>query len=182
MRAMSDEPRVRGWLPPRAPGAQVTPRFEPVPEEPPAPAEPTAPEPPPASGWQPPVAYRADPIAGPPALARAQQPRASGLAITAIVLGALGIALLLLSFGTWFPASLLCSGAAWACGIAARNRADADPAARARGPAHAAVVIGMVGVGLGIAAAVIWIVLISAGVSIDDLRDWLDRRLAQERR
>src|SRR4051794_8967437 len=168
MRPMSDEPPVRGWLPPRAPGAQATPRFEP---------EPPVPEPAVASDWQPPVAERAA-----PAVARADQPRAGGLAITAIVLGALGIGLLLLSLGTWFPASLLCSGAAWGCGIAARNRADANPAASARGPAHAAVVIGMVGVGLGIAAAVIWIVLISAGVSIEDLRDWLDRRLAEERR
>jgi hypothetical protein len=175
MQRMSDEPRVRGWLPPRAPGAQTTPRFEP---------EPPAPEPPPASGWQPPAAQRAAPVAqrAVPAVARPPQARASGLAITAIVLGALGIALLLLSLGTWFPASLLCSGAAWGCGIAARNRADADPAASARGPAHAAVVIGMVGVGLGVAAAIIWIVLISAGVSIEDLRDWLDRRLAEERR
>ena len=40
----------------------------------------------------------------------------------------------------------------------------------------------MVGVGLGIAAAVIWIALISAGVSIEDLRDWLERQLAEQRR
>jgi hypothetical protein len=176
MRRMSDEPSVRGWLPPRAPGAQPAPRFEPAPEEPPAP------ESPPAAGWQPPVAQRADRYLGPQAVARGEQPRASGLAITAIVLGALSIGMLLLSLGTWFPASLLGSGAAWACGVAARNRADADPGASARGPAHAAVVIGMVGVGLGIAAAIVWIVLFSAGVSIEDLRDWLDRRLAEERR
>src|SRR3954468_8607276 len=177
MQRMSDDPEVRGWLPPRAPGAQPTPRFEPAPQKPPALEQP------PASGWQSPVAQRTDPrTAGATTVARAQQPPASGLAKTAIVLGALGIATLVLSVGTWFPASLLCSGGAWGCGVAARNRADADPETSARGPAHAAVVIGMVGVGLGIAAAIVWIVLISAGVSIEDLRDWLDRRLAEERR
>jgi hypothetical protein len=186
MAGMSDEPSVRGWLPPRAPGAQPPPRFEPAPPEP---------DPPPTADaeWQPPIAQQPaywPPAAPPPPAETAAGPtfvrpegaRASNLAITAIVLGVLGIALLLLSIGTWFPISLLCSGSAWGCGLRARNRADADPAGGARGPAHAAVVIGMVGVGLAAAAAVVWIVLISAGVSIDDLRDWLDRQLQEERR
>jgi hypothetical protein len=176
MAGMSDEPSVRGWLPPRAPGAQPPPRFEPAAEEPP----------PAASGWQPPVARDPEPTAptrpAESSLARPQQARASGLAITSIVLGVIGIAFLLLSVGTSFLLSLPCSGAAWACGLRARQRAEAGPGGGARGPAQTGVVLGMVGVGLGIVAAIVWIVLLSAGVSIDDLRDSLQRRLEEERR
>jgi hypothetical protein len=181
MAGMSDEPSVRGWLPPRAPGGQPPPRFEPAPPEP-AP-EPPAPEPP---GWQPPVAqraeWRAEPAAATTTVVRPAQPRASGLAITGMVLGIIGIGLLVLSVGTSFLLSLPCSGAGWACGVRARQSADADPASSSRSSAQAAVVIGMVGVGLGVLSAVVWIILLSAGVSIEDLRDWLQRQVQEERR
>jgi hypothetical protein len=189
MSGMSDEPSVRGWLPPRAPGAQPPPRFEPAP--PPPEPEPSAPEPPAAPGWQPPVAQQEDRYWGPPpppepsanpTFVRPQQARAGGLAITAIVLGVLGIGLLVLSVGTSFLLSLPCSGAGWACGIRARQNADADPALSSRSAAQAAVVIGMVGVGLGVLSAIVWIILLSVGVSIEDLRDYLQRQLQEERR
>jgi hypothetical protein len=170
---MSDEPSVRGWLPPRAPGGGPPPRFEPAP--------PVPPEPPPASsGWEPPTAEPWPPAAEArhwePAPVSAAPPESSGLAIGAIVLGVLSVGLLLMSLGTSFLFSMPMSGAAWAFGARARQRA---PEA---GPAQAAVVIGMVGVGLAAAAAVIWIALFSAGISLEDLRDYLERKLEEQRR
>jgi hypothetical protein len=170
MAAMADESEIRGWLPPRAPGGQAPPRFEPAPP----------PEPPPASpGWQPPSAEAQPPAeqrTWEPMLVPSARPESQGLAIGAIVLGVLSVGLLLMSLGTSFLFSMPMSGAAWAFGARARQR---SPEA---GPAQAAVVIGMVGVGLAAAAAVIWIILFSAGFTLEDLRDWLERKLEEQRR
>jgi hypothetical protein len=169
-RAMADESEIRGWLPPQAPGGQAPPRFEPAPPEPP----------PASSGWQPPSAEPRPPAPEPrtwePMLVPSARPEGQGLAIGAIVLGVLSVGLLLMSLGTSFLFSMPMSGAAWAFGARARQRS------REAGPAQAAVVIGMVGVGLAAAAAVIWIVLFSAGFSLEDLRDWLERKLEEQRR
>jgi hypothetical protein len=170
---MADESEIRGWLPPRAPGGQAPPRFEPAPPEPP--------EPPPAStGWRPPSAESQAPAADErtwePMLVPSARPEGNGLAIGSIVLGVLSVGLLLMSLGTSFLFSMPMSGAAWAFGARARQR---SPEA---GPAQAAVVIGMVGVGLAAAAAVIWIILFSAGFSLEDLRDYLERKLEEQRR
>ena len=77
-----------------------------------------------------------------------------------------------MSLGTWFLVSMPCRARPGTFGIAG-NRARRTGGS-ARGPAHAAVVIGMVGVGLGIAAAPSssGSCLFSAGFSIEDLRDW----------
>jgi hypothetical protein len=183
--AMADESEIRGWLPPRAPGGQAPPRFEPAPPEPSspaAPAEPPAPPgPPPASaGWQPPSAesqpQAPEPRNWEPMLVPSARPESNGLAIGSIVLGVLSVGLLLMSLGTSFLFSMPMSGAAWAFGARAKQR---SPEA---GPAQAAVVIGMVGVGLAAAAAVIWIILFSAGFSLEDLRDYLQRKLDEQRR
>jgi hypothetical protein len=167
---MADESEIRGWLPPRAPGGQAPPRFEPAPSEPP----------PSSSGWQPPSSEPQEPAAEQrnwePMLVPSARPEGNGLAIGAIVLGVLSVGLLLMSLGTSFLFSMPMSGAAWAFGARARQRA---PEA---GPAQAAVVIGMVGVGLAAAAAVIWIILFSAGLSLEDLRDYLERKLEEQRR
>jgi hypothetical protein len=160
---MSDEPSVHGWLPPRAPGGESPPRFETAPLQAPEPAE----------SWQPPSAERRHWEPAPVPTAR---PESNGLAIGAIVLGVLSVGLLLMSLGTSFVFSLPMSGAAWAFGARARQRAPEG------GPAQAAVVIGMVGVGLAVAAAVIWIALFSAGISLEDLRDYLERKLEEQRR
>jgi hypothetical protein len=169
MAAMADESEIRGWLPPRAPGGQAPPHFEPAP-----------PEPPPASpGWQPPSAEPQPPAeqrTWEPMLVPSARPEGQGLAIGAIVLGVLSVGLLLMSLGTSFLFSMPMSGAAWAFGARARQRSPET------GPAQAAVVIGMVGVGLAAAAAVIWIVLFSAGFTLEDLRDWLERKLDEQRR
>ena len=175
MAGMADESEIRGWLPPRAPGGQAPPRFEPAPPEPPA----APPEPPPASaGWQPPTPQRTEerywgpPPPGPVSTAVAPS---NGLAIAAVVLGILGIALLFLSLGTSFFFSLPLSGAAWVGGVRARQRSPGE------GPAQTAVVLGMVGVGLGVASAIVWIVLLSVGFSLEDLRDYLERKLREQR-
>src|SRR5262245_38015361 len=173
MAAMADESEIRGWLPPQAPGGQAPPRFEPAPPEP----EPE-PEPP---AWQPPSS---EPQQQPPVVEQRQweprpvpsaRPEGQGLAIGSIVLGVLSVGLLLMSLGTSFLFSMPMSGAAWAFGARARQRSPEG------GSAQAAVVIGMVGVGLAAAAAVIWIVLFSAGFSLEDLRDYLERKLAARR-
>jgi hypothetical protein len=170
---MADESEIRGWLPPQAPGGQAPPRFEPAPPEPP-------PSPPASAGWQPPSAESQPPAAEErtwePMLVPSARPEGQGLAIGSIVLGVLSVGLLLMSLGTSFLFSMPMSGAAWAFGARARQR---SPEA---GPAQAAVVIGMVGVGLAAAAAVIWIILFSAGFSLDDLRNWLERKLEEQRR
>jgi hypothetical protein len=167
---MSDEPSVHGWLPPRAPGGEPPPRFEPAPPEPP----------PPAPSWQAPSAKPQPPApeqrTWEPTLVPSARPEGQGLAIGAIVLGVLSVGLLLMSLGTSFLFSMPMSGAAWAFGARARQRAPEG------GSAQAAVVIGMVGVGLAAAAAVIWIVLFSAGFTLEDLRDWLERKLEEQRR
>jgi hypothetical protein len=186
MAAMSDEESVRGWLPPHAPGAQPPPRFEPAPPEP-------EPAPPAASSWQPPSTTpqqaedrywgppptpRPPAAAGPPpAPPAARAAGGDGLAIAAIILGVISIAFLLLSLGTGFPFAILMSGATWAVGARAQRRAP-----QPGGAARTAVVIGMVGVGLSVAALVVWIVLLSTGFSYDDLRDWLERKLQEQRR
>jgi hypothetical protein len=171
---MTDEPQTGGWLPPRAPGGQEPPRFEPAPPEPEQPA--TAP-------WHPPVPQRAEerywgpaPPPQPPSAAPATAAPSNGLAIAAVVLGIASIALLVLSLGTSFIFSVPLSGAAWAIGARAKQH-DPGP-----GPARTAAVIGMVGVGLGVASAVVWIILLSAGFSLEDLRDYLERKLEEQRR
>jgi hypothetical protein len=174
MARMADESEIRGWLPPRAPGAEPPPRFETV-----LPAEPEPESEPASSGWQPPSAEQpraAEARHWEPAPVRTAPPESNGLAISAIVLGVLSVGLLLMSLGTSFLFSMPMSGAAWAFGARARQR---SPDA---GSAQAAVTIGMVGVGLAAAAAVIWIVLFSAGITLEDLRDWLERKLEEQRR
>jgi hypothetical protein len=174
-RRMSDEPQTRGWLPPRAPGGQAPPRFEPAPPEP---------ESPPASAWQPPAPqptteeryWGPPPEPPPPPAASVTHAPSNGLAIAAVVLGIASLVLLLLSLGTSFLFSVPMSGAAWAIGARAKQR-DPGP-----GPARTAAVIGMVGVGLGLASAVVWIILLSAGFSLEDLRDYLERKLEEQRR
>src|SRR5262245_21801971 len=129
MAAMSDEESVRGWLPPRAPGGQPAPRFEPAPPEPEPVPEPAAP--PATSSWQPPNTptqqtedryWGPAPAGPPPTPPAAQAAGGDGLAIAAIVLGVISIGFLLLSLGTGFPFAILMSGAAWAVGARAQKR------------------------------------------------------------
>ena len=115
---------------------------------------------------------------GPPiAASRAPRPQSSGLAIAAIVLGSLSIGLLLLSLGTSFLCLDAVSGAAWAFGARAQAAC-----AGGRGPAQAAVVIGMVGVGLGSPRRSSGSSCSRRAFSLEDLRDYLERKLEEQRR
>jgi hypothetical protein len=165
---MPDERATGGWLPPRAPGSEPPQRYESEPEwTPPQPADdaPAAP----AVMWTP----RTGASPG-SAFARAT-PARNGLALTSLVLGILGAALTVLTFGLGFVFALPCSIAAWICGAQARNRINLGETAVGRGQAQAGYLLGVVGVVLGVLAAAGWITFLATGGSFDDLREDLER-------
>jgi hypothetical protein len=159
---------AEGWLPPTAPGAKPPPRFD-APREQPAPPEP--PQQPPPSG---PTFVR--PSA--PAPAAAQGNRA---ALWAIWLGITGVALLVLSLGSLFPLTLPLSFAAWVLARKAQRQIESGTTAQGDGQATAALWLGRIGVIAGVAAFVVFIVLIASGVDLEQLRDDLERELDEQR-
>jgi hypothetical protein len=161
---MADDPTPR-WLPPQAPGGEPPPRFEPAPPPEPPVAEPAAPP----SG---PAPYTP---AGRPTFVRGGQTSANGLAVAALVLGIAGLGLLL-TVGLFFPISLPCSIAAWICGAQARNKENLGEAGGGRAQAQAAYLLGVIGVVLGVIAAVGWIAAIALGVDLEELRRDIERQ------
>jgi hypothetical protein len=161
---MADEPSTSGWLPPQAPGSQPAPRFEPAPPEPEPEPEPAAePSPPdPRAAWGPP--------AGQPPFAGRRHDRSNGLATTSLVLGILGLLIVIPTLGAGFLFSLPCSIAAWVIGAQGRNRVAAGVTGSGDGTAHAGLILGIVGVVIGVIGAIVWIVLISAGLDLEELR------------
>jgi hypothetical protein len=156
-----------GWLPPRAPGGRPPPRFDMV-----VPAERSAPaEGLPAEGLpRQPVPQR---FATPP---RASAPaKTNGLALTAVILGVLGLALLALTLGLGFVVALPCSIAAWLCGAQARARINVGEATTGRGQATAGYLLGVAGVVIGVAAAIGWIVWLANGGDFEQLQRDLER-------
>jgi uncharacterized membrane protein YbaN (DUF454 family) len=153
-----------GWLPPRAPGAGPPPRFD-APYEPPAPPEPTG------------------PTFVPPA---AQPGERNATAVWALVLGIVGLTLLVLSLGSLFMLTLPCSIAAWVLARRAHRRIEQGRTAHGDGQATAALWLGRIGVIAGVAAMVVFIVLLASGFDFDQFRDdlqrELDRRRERERR
>lgn len=166
---MADPPPPSGeWLPPQAPGSRPPPRFEPEPQ--PRFAPPAAP----------PLAAPRQPAA-PPVFVKPQTGPAGGLAIAALILSVSSLLFLVLSLGLSFALSLPLSAAAWVC--AARDKA-AIRAGRAEGGAgHArlGLVLAMVGVALSVAAMVVWIGLIAAGFSLEELQRNLELELERQR-
>jgi hypothetical protein len=182
-----DTPRG-GWLPPRAPGAADPPRYEPGREGAPRWQPPPAP-----SDWTP-----AEPAAEPEAEAepaRAPAPTAAPRgerpvfvtgagqrdagATVAVTLAIIALALLLLSIGAGFWLTLPLSGIALHLGRRARDRAQVD----GRSQANAGMVLGMVGVVLGLLAAIGWIVaIIFLGYGPSDLQHDLQRELDRQSR
>jgi hypothetical protein len=168
---MADEPTTPGgWLPPSAPGGKPAPRFD-------------------APHWEPPVqpAQPAEPTAAPPAPPtapvfaqpkRGERNRAAGWALA---FGIAGLVLLLLSFGTLFIVTLPCSVAAWVMGAQARRRIDGDETVQGRGQATAALWLGRIGVIAGVAAMVVFIVLLASGFDFEQFRDDLQRELDRQR-
>jgi hypothetical protein len=159
-----DTPR---WLPPTAPGGQPPPRFEMQPDDDEPTPPPPRPEPaPPQQPQAPMVTAHTRPRTG-----------TNGLAVTALVLGITGVGLLLLSAGLGFVLALPCSIGAWICGSHARNRIAAGEAKGGYGQAHAAYILGILGVVLGVIAMVGWLIAIAAGVSPTELQEDLQREL-----
>jgi hypothetical protein len=129
------------------------------------PQPPSGPPAPPAqSGPQPPVFVR------PPG----QEPT-SGLVIAALVCSIASLALLMLSLGLSFFFSLPLGVAGWVC--ATRARRDAPP-----GRPKAALVLSVTAVALSVLAAVVWVILLAAGFSIEELQRSLEQELERQRR
>ena len=163
---------AHGWLPPTAPGAKPPPRFD-------VPPEPAAPE-------------RAEPVPAGPTVARPSAARAgeragaaragerNSAAAWAIALGITGLALLVLSLGTLFLVTLPCSAAAWVLAVRARREIENGTTSAGEGQAAAALWLGRIGVIAGVAAMVVFIVLVASGFDFEqfrqDLEDELDRR------
>jgi hypothetical protein len=158
MRAMAE-----GWLPPTAPGAQPPPRFDD-----PGPEQPHRPQPPPAG----PTFVRPSPPA---------PGERNAAAVWAMVLGITGLALLVLSLGTLFVITLPLSIAAWSLAARARGRIESGATSQGDGQATAALWLGRIGVIAGVAALVVFIVLIASGVDLEQLRDDLERELDERR-
>jgi hypothetical protein len=155
---MADEPTDPGWLPPRAPGGEPAPQFEPAPPDP-------EPEPDP---WPQPAQH--------PVFSSKQIQRPNRLATTSLVLGALGLVILIPTLGAGFIFSLPCSIAAWVTGVQGRNQVASGAASTGDGTAHAGVILGVVGVVLGLIGAALWIALYLSGYDVEDLRRDLERR------
>src|SRR5829696_2039473 len=100
---------------------------------------------------------------------------ANGLAVAALVCAISSLGLLLLSLGLAFAFSLPLAGAGWVC--AARAPRDVQAGRRKAG-----LVLAIVAVALSTLAAVVWLALIAAGVSVEDLQENLQRELERQRR
>jgi hypothetical protein len=153
---MADHPELPGgWLPPQAPTGV-----------------------PPRQPYQPPTAPPAEqhPQRQPlPVFVkeRAQQ-GTNGLAIAATVCAVASLGLLVLSLGLSFFFSLPLGIAGWIC--AARASADLNPGQRKTG-----LVLSIVAVVLSVTAAIVWIVLIAAGFSVEELQHNLEQELERQR-
>jgi hypothetical protein len=152
------------WLPPTAPGANPPPRFD-APQEQPAPVRP---EPPPAA----PTFVRA-PAAGPG--------ERNTAAVWAISLGITGLLLLVLSLGSLFLVALPFSIGAWVLAARARKHIDSGATSQGEGQAVAALWLARIGVIAGVAAMVVFIVLLASGFDFEQLRDDLERELDERR-
>ena len=135
-------------------------------------------------GWLPPQPPSASRPQEPPQAPEHQVPvfvRASeetgtnGLAIAAIVCAISSFGLLLLSLGLSFAFSLPLAIGGWVC--AARAPRDVRPGQR-----KTALVLSIAAVALSVTAAVVWIVLIAAGFSVEELQQNLEQELERQRR
>jgi hypothetical protein len=154
-----------GWLPPQAPGGQPPPHFDMVVPDAaaPGPAPPAVPSPEPSRGT------------GGRRSGLADAPRTNGMALTALILGILGLVLLALTLGLGFFVAVPCSATAWICGANARTRINLGEADTGRGQAMAGYLLGVAGVVIGVAAAVGWIIWIANGGDLEQLQRDLER-------
>ena len=144
-----------GWLPPQAPD-----RGAPRPE-----------------GYAPPVAPpREDsPQRRPlPVFTTERQPR-NGPAIIATFCASTSMALLVFSLGLSFFFSLPLGIAGWV--LAAKSDPELNPGQRKTGQ-----ILSIIAVGLSIGAMIIWLLLIAAGISPEELQRNLEEELDRQRR
>ena len=150
---MADPPELPGgWLPPQPPGA--------------APQTPT-----PGYGQQP---YQPPQPQQPTFVQPRGKQGTNGLAIASLVCAVSSLGLLVLSLGLSFFFSLPLGIAGWICAVKA-NR-DVQPGQRKTGQ-----VLSIIAVALSITAAIVWIVLIAAGFSVEELQRNLEQELERQR-
>ena len=113
---------------------------------------------------------RAAPVEGP----------ASPLAVTAIVLSAISVVLLVLSIGVGFMICGLVSVVALGLALTARKRFQAGQPGR-ESQIKTAFVFSIIGLVLSAVAAAVWLGLESNGITPTDLQDWLERELDRRR-
>jgi O-antigen ligase len=132
-------------------------------------------------GWLPPQPpQRSEPQRAPerqaPVFVRpAGEQGTNRLAIAALVCAVASLGLLVLSLGLSFIFSLPLGIAGWIC--AAKAPRDVQPGQRKVG-----LILAIAAVALSVAAAAVWIVLIAAGVSVQDLQQNLQDELDRQRR
>jgi MFS family permease len=167
------------WLPPRAPGAEEAPRFDP--EPPPRPEalqQPQAPSPPQAPQWAPPAGRQPDR----PVFVQPQGSSSSnGLAVASLVCGIAGLVILVFTLGLGFFLAVFASAAAWVLAVAARTRIASGEATGGEGQAKAGLYMGIGGVALSVIAAIVWIALLASGFDIEDWQRELERELETRR-
>jgi len=135
-------------------------------------------------GWlppQPPSPHQPQPAAERPQPPVFVQPRGqgqggtNGLAIAALVCAISSLGLLVLSLGLSFFFSLPLGVGGWICAVRADR--DIQPGQRKVG-----LVLSIVAVALSVTAAVVWVVLIAAGFSVEELQHNLEQELERQRR
>jgi hypothetical protein len=132
-------------------------------------------------GWLPP-----QPPSTPTPQPRYEQPRpptfvtpegqrgTNGLAITALVCAISSLGLLVFSLGLSFFFSLPLGIAGWVAAV--RARTDIQPGQRKTG-----LILSIVAVVLSVAAAIVWVILIAAGFSVEELQRNLEQELERQR-
>jgi hypothetical protein len=111
-----------------------------------------------------------------PVFVRASEERGTnGLAVAALVCAISSLGLLLLSLGLSFAFSLPLGIGGWVC--AARAARDIRPGQRKAG-----LVLSIAAVAVSVTAAVVWIALIAAGFSVEELQQNLEQELERQRR
>ncbi len=106
---------------------------------------------------------------------RGREEGTNGLAVAAIVCAVSSIGLLLISLGLSFVFSLPLALTGWVC--AARAPKDVRPGQRST-----ARTLAIIAVLLSITAAIVWLILMWAGFSPEELQRDLERELQQQRR
>jgi hypothetical protein len=138
--------------PPRLPGGWLPP-------QPPGEHQPQSREP------EPPAPVSARPAA---------EEGSNGLAIAALVCAGASLVLLVLSLGLSFAFSLPLGIAAWVC--AAKAPRDVRPGQRRLG-----LTLAIAAVALSAIAAIVWLALIAAGFSVEELQQNLQDELQRQR-